>query len=60
LARLFLISNRVAVPGQGGHPGGLEVALKATLRKHSCVWLGWSGEVHDKPHTRTMTRGDNS
>jgi len=35
LARLFLISNRVAVPGAGGHPGGLEVALKATLRKHS-------------------------
>ncbi|HKB96336.1 MAG TPA: trehalose-6-phosphate synthase [Rhizomicrobium sp.] len=60
MARLFLISNRVAVPGTGGHPGGLEVALKATLRKHSCVWLGWSGEVHEKPRTRTVTRGDNS
>jgi trehalose 6-phosphate synthase len=60
LARLFLISNRVAIPGAGGHPGGLEVALKATLRKHTCVWLGWSGEVHEKPRTRTLSRGDNS
>jgi len=60
LARLFLISNRVAVPGQGGHPGGLEVVLKAVLRKHTCVWLGWSGEVHEKPRTQTITRGDNS
>jgi len=60
LARLFLISNRVAVPGQGGNPGGLEVVLKAVLRKHRCVWLGWSGEVHEKPRTQTMTRGDNS
>src|SRR5437868_2014535 len=60
LAGLFLISNRVAVPGQGGHPGGLEVVLKAVLRKHTCVWLGWSGEVHEKPRTQTITRGDNS
>jgi hypothetical protein len=36
------------------------VALKATLRKHTCVWLGWSGEVHEKPRTQTIVRGDNS
>jgi trehalose 6-phosphate synthase len=60
LARLFLISNRVAIPNSGTHPGGLEVALKATLRKHTCVWLGWSGDVSEHPRTRTITQGKNS
>jgi trehalose 6-phosphate synthase len=60
LARLFLISNRVAIPKAGGNPGGLEVALKATLRKHPCVWLGWSGDVNAHPQTRTITQGKNS
>jgi trehalose 6-phosphate synthase len=56
LARVFIISNRVAVPSpeRGVHAGGLEVALKATLRRHDCVWLGWSGEV--KPEGETQTR----
>jgi trehalose 6-phosphate synthase len=60
LARIFLISNRVAIPGASDRPGGLEVVLKATLRNHSCVWLGWSGEVQEKPRTRTVTHGANS
>jgi trehalose 6-phosphate synthase len=60
LARIFLISNRVAIPRAGNHPGGLEVALKATLHKHTCVWLGWSGDVNEHPQTRTITRGKNS
>jgi len=50
----------VAIPGSGNHPGGLEVVLKATLRKHPCVWLGWSGEVNEKPRTRTVTLRGNS
>ncbi|HEY1638929.1 MAG TPA: trehalose-6-phosphate synthase [Rhizomicrobium sp.] len=56
MARVFIISNRVAVPDpeRGIHAGGLEVALKATLRRHDCVWLGWSGEV--KPAGETQTR----
>src|SRR5262249_51374349 len=56
LARVFIISNRVAVPTpeRGVHPGGLEVALRATLRDHPCVWLGWSGDV--KPEAQTKTR----
>jgi trehalose 6-phosphate synthase len=60
LARVFLISNRVAIPKSGNRPGGLEVALKATLRKHICVWLGWSGDVSAHPRTRTITQGKNS
>lgn len=64
LARVFIISNRVGIPNpaRGIHAGGLEVALRATLKHHSCVWLGWSGAV--KPagevETRTMTHRDNS
>jgi trehalose 6-phosphate synthase len=60
LARIFIISNRVAIPRAGLQPGGLEVALKATLHKHPCVWLGWSGEVKDNPRTKTITHGANT
>ena len=59
MARIFIISNRVGIPKAGTHPGGLEVVLKATLKKHPCVWLGWSGEVSEKPATRTTTIGSN-
>ena len=57
MARVFIISNRVAVPDpdRGVHAGGLEVALKATLRRHDCVWLGWSGEVKPQGETETRT-----
>jgi trehalose 6-phosphate synthase len=60
LARIFIISNRVAIPRVASQPGGLEVVLKATLRKHPCVWMGWSGEVNKKPHTQTIVDGSNS
>jgi trehalose 6-phosphate synthase len=59
LARIFLISNRVAIPRADTHPGGLEVVLKATLRKHPCVWFGWSGEVKAQPQTKTIAQGKN-
>jgi trehalose 6-phosphate synthase len=57
LARVFIISNRVSVPEPERkiHPGGLEVALRATLRDHPCIWLGWSGEVKPQAQTRTRT-----
>jgi trehalose 6-phosphate synthase len=60
LARIFIISNRVSIPESGLHPGGLEVVLKATLKNHPCVWMGWSGEVDPQPKTRTVTKGGNS
>jgi trehalose 6-phosphate synthase len=60
LARIFIISNRVAIPKAGIQPGGLEVVLKSTLKKNSCVWLGWSGEVNDTPRTHTIKKGRNS
>ena len=60
MARIFIISNRVSVPKGSLHPGGLEVVLKATLKNHPCVWLGWSGEVKPHPKTRTVVKGANS
>jgi trehalose 6-phosphate synthase len=60
LARIFIISNRVAIPTAGLQPGGLEVVLKATLKNHSCVWLGWSGEVSDTPKVQTFEKSGNS
>jgi trehalose 6-phosphate synthase len=59
LARIFIISNRVAIPGAGANPGGLEVVLKATLKKKDCVWLGWSGEISETPRTKTTSAGGN-
>ncbi len=62
MARIFIISNRVSVPDpqRGVRAGGLEVALRGTLRNHTCVWLGWSGEVKDQDdcRTKTITKGD--
>jgi trehalose 6-phosphate synthase len=65
LARIFIVSNRVAIPdpNRGAQAGGLEVALRATLRHHHCVWLGWSGDVapsRSKIASRTVERDGNT
>ena len=51
MARIFIISNRVSVPTDQAapHAGGLEVALRALLKKNKCVWVGWSGRAVDEP-----------
>ena len=60
MARIFIISNRVATPQDGLHAGGLEVVLKATLKNHPCVWMGWSGEIKEHPKTRTILQKKNT
>jgi trehalose 6-phosphate synthase len=60
LARVFIISNRVATPKAGLHAGGLEVVLKATLKNHPCVWMGWSGETSPHPRIRTIHQKGNT
>ena len=57
MPRVFIISNRVGVPSadRGVRAGGLEVALRATLKRHDCVWMGWSGAVKPKPEVETRT-----
>ncbi|MFL5073590.1 MAG: alpha,alpha-trehalose-phosphate synthase (UDP-forming) [Xanthobacteraceae bacterium] len=57
MARLVVISNRVAVPSGDGssRAGGLEVAVRATLKRHSGVWFGWSGRVAASGKVTTQT-----
>jgi trehalose 6-phosphate synthase len=50
LARIVVVSNRVAVPSGDGaaRAGGLEVALRAFLKRNRGLWFGWSGRVVSK------------
>ncbi|QZH74617.1 MAG: trehalose-6-phosphate synthase [Erythrobacter sp.] len=51
MPRLFVISNRVAVPqarGKAGAQGGLAGALNAALKVNDGVWFGWSGQEVDE------------
>jgi trehalose 6-phosphate synthase len=60
LARLVVVSNRVGVPDSGTRAGGLEVAIRPTLRRRGGVWFGWSGRVGDgDPAPAKTTEHDN-
>jgi trehalose 6-phosphate synthase len=48
VARLVIVSNRVALPGSR-QAGGLTVAVKAALRRRPGLWCGWSGRVTEGP-----------
>ena len=58
MARLIVVSNRVAVPSPDGsnHAGGLAVAVRSLLKRHGGLWFGWSGTVSadDEVSTRTV------
>jgi trehalose 6-phosphate synthase len=45
LARLIVVSNRVALPTRDARAGGLAVAMRAVLKRHAGIWFGWSGRV---------------
>ena len=55
MSRLIVVSNRVGVPDGSARAGGLEVAVRAALRRRGGVWFGWSGKVGgnggSSPHT---------
>lgn len=56
MARLIVISNRVAVPEQATLAGGLAVALKGALTREHGVWFGWSGRVANPGPAKTVER----
>jgi len=59
VARLVIVSNRVALPGEK-RAGGLAVAVKAALRGRKGVWCGWSGRVtEDMPGAPEIIEGRN-
>ena len=47
VSRLVVVSNRVGVPDGSARAGGLEVAIRAALRRRGGLWFGWSGRVAD-------------
>ena len=57
MARIVVVSNRVAVPGadHGARAGGLEVALRSFLKSHHGVWFGWSGKTATKADAQSRT-----
>ena len=48
MGRLFVVSNRVARPGDV-RAGGLAIALQGLLKRRRGVWFGWSGAFGDGP-----------
>src|SRR5205085_6290672 len=57
LARLIVVSNRVAVPSHDGsnQAGGLAVAVRSLLKRHGGLWFGWSGTVSSDGDVATKT-----
>ncbi|HUL06464.1 MAG TPA: alpha,alpha-trehalose-phosphate synthase (UDP-forming) [Candidatus Acidoferrum sp.] len=52
MARLVVVSNRIALPRErGGAAGGLAVAMRDALRRGGGLWFGWSGELNDEAPT---------
>jgi trehalose 6-phosphate synthase len=57
MARLVVVSNRVAVPERGTAAGGLAIAIREALRNKQGIWFGWSGKV-GPPGPATTTEHD--
>ena len=57
LARLIVVSNRVAVPSRDGGnlAGGLAVAVRSLLKRHEGLRFGWSGTVSRDEDIATKT-----
>src|SRR5579863_1084412 len=50
MARLIVVSNRVAIPDQSVPAGGLATGVLAALGgPDGGVWFGWSGKTHESP-----------
>jgi trehalose 6-phosphate synthase len=50
MARLIVVSNRVALPDQAAPTGGLAVGVLAALKgAEGGIWFGWSGKTVEVP-----------
>ncbi|MBL8689780.1 MAG: trehalose-6-phosphate synthase [Rhodospirillaceae bacterium] len=59
MARLVIVSNRVAIPGDRAlKAGGLAVALKEALGPSGGLWFGWSGDIVAKPSDEPTRASD--
>ena len=56
MARLIVVSNRVALPDQGSS-GGLATGLLAALHgPDGGIWFGWSGKTQEKPSAQPQVQ----
>jgi trehalose 6-phosphate synthase len=60
LARLVVVSSRVGVPDGKARAGGLEVAIRAALRRRGGLWFGWSGRVAENDPGPAKTVGQDN
>ncbi len=61
MARLVIVSNRVGVPDRNARAGGLEVAIRPTLRRRGGLWFGWSGRIAENdPGPAKIAEHDNT
>ena len=50
MARLIVVSNRVALPDHKASSGGLAVGVLAALKSaQGGIWFGWSGKTQETP-----------
>jgi len=50
MARLIVVSNRVAIPDRNVPAGGLATGVLAALSgPETGLWFGWSGKTHETP-----------
>jgi trehalose 6-phosphate synthase len=59
VSRLIIVSNRVALPGEGAQlSGGLVTGLVDALRQGGGLWFGWSGKLGETPTNTDFTEAD--
>ncbi len=58
--RLVVVSNRVGVPDGNARAGGLEVAIRAALKRRGGLWFGWSGRVGNALGPARVVHHDNT
>ena len=60
MARLIVVSNRVAVPDQDVPAGGLAVGVLAALQgPDGGIWFGWSGQTVESPAAEPQVQEKN-
>ena len=59
MSRLVIVSNRVALPGEGAQrSGGLVTGLVDALHQASGLWFGWSGKLGETPSAPNVLEAD--
>jgi trehalose 6-phosphate synthase len=57
MARIVLISNRVADLRKSSPAGGVAVALNDVARTRETLWFGWNGEISEDGASEVARRG---